>query len=296
MSDFDSICPHRARLGESPRWHAGESRVYWTDIDGRRLWRMSLGSGDAQSVDMPQKVGCLVLRERGGMLLAMEDGVYLADPFDTGELELLCAHPDPALATDGGRFNDGRCDPEGRFFVGTLDPRREGRGCMYVLEPGERALVKVQGGFSTFNGIAFHPDRSQVWYSDTPRRELYRSSYDPATGAVGERQPLRSWPVDGGPRPDGGSFDVGGDYWCAMYAGAVVHRMDGEGKIRESHPAPAKYTTMAAFAGDRLDRLVLTTGQRDDDPGETEGNPLSGCLMMLGKEVPEGLPDTPFAG
>ena len=270
--------------------------VYWTDIDGKKLHRCDLEGNNAQEAKLEQKAGCFVFRKSGGMLMAMEDGIYAGDPFskDAG-LEKVCGHPDPALCAAGGRFNDGRCDPAGRFYVGTLDPRKKGRAAMYVLEPGEKKLREIQAGFSTFNGIAFNPVKQQVWYSDTPRYELYSSSYDPKTGSVGRRELVRSWDQKKGARPDGAAFDADGNYWCAMYAGGQVLKLDNKGSILESHALPATYTTMAAFVGKALDDLVVTTGLRDDDPAEVEKNPQAGCLFCLEIDA-RGVVEPMFAG
>ena len=297
MATFNCICETRSRLGESPRWHHGERKVYWTDIDGKILLRVGLDGEEPQFAELKQKAGCLVFREGGGLVLAMEDGIYAGDPFaDEGEMEMLCPHPDPALAASGGRFNDGRCDSAGRLYVGTLDPTKAGLASFYVLEPGEKAARTVQGGFSTFNGIAFHPEGDEVWYSDTPQYELYRSSYDPGTGVVGERDIVKSWDSSESSRPDGGAFDSAGDYWCAMYAGGCVLRLDGAGTVLDEHQVPATYTTMPAFVGDDLDRMVVTTGLREDDMGEQVRNPMAGCLFMLDETVPQGMAEPAFAG
>lgn len=297
MAGFHCISETRCLLGECPRWHAGEQRVYWTDIDGKRLLRVGLDGKGEESVDMERKVGCFVFRKKGGMLLAMEDGIFAGDPFAGGRLRQVCPHPFLQLAADRGRFNDGRCDPAGRFIVGTLDPKREYRAAFYALEPGRKALRKVQSSFNTFNGIAFSPDGSEVRYSDTPLYELYCSKYDPATGLIGEREVLRKWDRKKEPaRPDGGAFDSKGDYWCAMYAGGRVLRIDGEGNETARLDLPATYTTMVAFAGEKLDRMVVTTAQREDDPDETRRNPDAGRLFLFDKKFAPGLPEPVFPG
>ena len=297
MSNFHCIHTVPSQLGESPRWHPGEEKIYWTDIDGHRLWRIRLDGSEAESVELDQKAGCIVLRNKGGLVLAMEDGIYAANPFSNEpDWELLCPHPDPQLARIGGRFNDGRCDPQGRLYVGTLDPQRKGRASLYCLEPGTQKAQLIQTGFSTFNGLAFHPDGKQVWYADTPTRQLYRSSYDAVTGAFGPRECVTQWPKTNPARPDGAGFDSNGDYWCAMYAGGCVLRIDGNGAIKEKIKAPATYTTMVGFVGDKLRNLVLTSALRDDDPDEENRNPEAGCLFVLDREVPASVPESAFAG
>lgn len=293
MSQASCLADTRCQLGESPRYNAADGLIYWSDIDGRRLWRVAPDGSRLEHVALAQKAGCFVFAKEGGMVLAMEDGVYRADPFagDT-ELRLLCPHPEPALAAAGCRFNDGRCDPAGRLYVGTVDPRKQGRAALYALEPGAPKLRLVQAGFSTFNGLAFHPNRAEVWYTDTPQRKLFRSRYDAATGHVGERELCCSLPADREARPDGACFDRAGSYYCALYAGGGVLKLGADGRQLGAYAVPAKYTTMAAFAGARLDKLVVTSARRADDAGDLQANAQAGGLFALdgvGRGVAEPL-------
>lgn len=294
--DFKPLSHTACQLGESPRWHAGEERLYWTDIDGRTLWRIRLDGGGAESAALEQKAGCIVLRERGGLVLAMEDGVYAGDPFGGGGLEQLCPHPDPAFAAKGGRFNDGRCDARGRLWVGTMDPERKGQAALYRLDPKDMRMEAMQEGFSTFNGLAFHPNGREAWYADSRQWSLYRSSFDLEQGTIGPRELLREWPKERSPaRPDGAAFDRDGCYWTALFEGAGVARLDGDGEIVFEQGVPAGFPTMPCFAGPGLAQLAVTSALGSEPEAELAQNPAAG-RVLLARTAVAGLPEPAFAG
>ena len=296
MTKVNCIADSNCLLGESPRWNAKDEKIYWSDIDGKKIWRMNADLSAQESVNLAQKAGCFVFSNSGDMILAMEDGIYIGDPFaNPQELELLAKHPNISFSREGGRFNDGRCDFAGRFYLGTIDPSKKGKAAFYVLEPNAHELKLVQEGFSTFNGIAFHPNQKEVWYTDTPQKKLFRSSYDINTGVIGEREVVCSWPSDNAGRPDGASFDKDGNYWCAMYAGGQVLKINPNGEIELDIKIPATYTTMTAFVGNSLNRLVVTTGQREDDPEEKSRNPKAGGLFEISLDNLRGIPENKFA-
>ncbi len=284
------------RLGESPRWHAGEERIYWTDIDSRALWRIHLDGSGAQSCDLEQKAGCLVLREQGGLVLAMEDGIYAGDPFAGKGLERLCAHPDPAFVAGGGRFNDGRCDARGRLWVGTMDLKVRGKAALYVLDPQTMRLETVQEGFSIFNGLAFHPNAHEVWYSDSEEWSVYRSDFDLERGTIGPRKPLYEWSREQRGKPDGAAFDRENCYWTALYEGASIARFDADGEIVFEQDLPLRFPTMPCFAGPDLDRLVITSALGDDPEAELARHPMHAGRLLSAKAPVVGLPEPAFAG
>ncbi len=294
--DFTVLSSSACSLGESPRWHAGEELLYWTDIDGRTLWRMRLDGSAAESCALEQKAGCLVLRAGGGLVLAMEDGVYAGDPFAGGELEKLCPHPQSGFAAEGGRFNDGRCDARGRLWVGTLDPKRQGRAALYVLDPATMKMELRQEGFTTFNGLAFHPHAAEVWYTDSRQWSLYRSSFDLEQGTMGPRELLHAWPKEDPARPDGAAFDVEGCYWSALHEGGKLARVDGTGKVIATYDLPLRFATMPCFAGEGLKTLVVTSGLGRKPEEELERYPEHGGRVLQAPAPVAGVPEPAFEG
>lgn len=257
---------------------------------------MGLDGAAADQAELPHKVGSFALRASGGMVLATDAGVFLGDPFgEPGTLALLADYPEPELQAGGGRFNDGCCDPAGRFVVGTMDMAKQGRACAYSFEPGAKQGRKVLEGFSTFNGLAFTPDGSAAWFADTPQRKVWRASYDLGTGDFGPRDLVLEFPAGEAARPDGASFDEQGNYWLAMYAGGMVNCINPAGEITQKVVLPATYTTMAAFAGDNLDVMVVTTAGHADAE-ELQRNPQAGGLFSVAGIGATGILPAMYAG
>jgi sugar lactone lactonase YvrE len=199
------------------------------------------------------------------------------------KLGCLAVNPEPAASS---RFNDGRTDPAGRFFAGTVDETRVGTACLYRYD--RRGLVRLEAGLRTSNGLAFSPDGRTLYHSDTPRFVVHVYDYDPATGEAARRRPFVLLDPDGPDpgRPDGAAVDAEGCYWTALYEGRRVHRYDPAGTLLASFAVPVAKPTMVAFGGADLKTLFLTTAS---DPGDA----LAGALWAMRVETP-GLPSVPF--
>lgn len=281
MVEVNCIQPAAALLGECPRWDVIASQLFWTDIDSKQLWSVALDGRYATHSKLGNKIGSIAIATNSSIMCATDDGIYNAYPFiGPAMYEKVWDYPEPELQQDGGRFNDGCCDPVGRFVVGTMDPAKQGRAGVWSYTAGEAAGRKVLDGFSTFNGLAFTPDGKQAWFTDTPQRKIWRASYDVERGEFGEREEVISFPDDQEPRPDGACFDTAGNYWVAMYAGGCVHCISPVGEILQTYQIPASFTTMPAFAGDGLSQLVVTTGTRGNEE-EIARNPQAGGLFMI---------------
>lgn len=289
-------CIHKANalLAECPRWDPITGRVYWTDIDGKAMGQAEFDGSWASRGATEHKVGSFVFNEGGGMILATADGVYYSQPFiGPAQYDKLWDYPEPELSKDGGRFNDGCCDPMGRFVVGCMDGAKQGRAGVYSYERGAIMGNKVLDGFTTFNGLAFTPDGTEAWFTDSQERTIWRASYDIDTGEFGSRKEVIVFPSDEAPRPDGGSFDTNGNYWVAMYAGGCVHCIHPEGEVIATIKIPASFTTMAAFAGYGLDHLVVTTAHREDEE-ELAQNPDAGSIYLVAGVPAKGFNTTQF--
>ena len=275
-------CIHKteAVLGECPKWDPIKQKIYWTDIDGYRLWSVDEDGSGALSVKVKNKVGSFAICNNSEFICGTDDGVFMHQPFiSSGKWEKIWDYPEPQLQPEG-RFNDGCCDAAGRFIVGTVDRTKKGQGGVYSYREGAKVGRKVLDGFTTFNGLAFNKDNTEAWFSDTDQRIIWRASYDLDTGEFGERKEVIKFPSDQKARPDGASFDTEGNYWVAMYEGGCVHCISPEGEIKATYEIPAIYTTMAAFVGPKLDKLVVTTCHRDNEE-ERKEHPLAGGLFLI---------------
>ena len=283
MSSFELVLEAGARLGECPVWSTDEQVLYFVDINGQALHRFDPAAGEHQVFDAPEEIGCIGLRRGGGFIAGLRSGLWWLDA-EAQPMRQLAENPENTATS---RFNDGRCDPLGRFFAGTLDePKVGGHAHLYRFD--KRGLQVVAGGLLTSNGLAFSPNGRTLYHSDTPRFTIYRYDYDFRTGMALNRSifvKLKPGDHDRG-RPDGAAVDAEGCYWTALYEGGRVHRYSPEGRLLSIHPVPAKRPTMVAFGGEDLRTLYVTTARDGADQAELERYPASGDLFAMAVDTP----------
>jgi sugar lactone lactonase YvrE len=274
------ILDARAELGEGPRWHAGERRLYWVDIGRNELHRFDPATSHDEKRAFEQPVGCFAFRRAGGLLLAMKDGFATLDSWEAeavpfGEA-VLKKRPDY-------RFNDGRTDPWGRFWVGSVDMKKaSGEAALYRLDSDGR-VTWIEGEMLTCNGAAFSADGSRFHHANTPSHAL--RAYDVVNRKLTNRRVLHQWPIGEG-RPDGGSFDEAGLYWTALFDGGRVARLSPQGEVVEEVALPVSRPTMIAFGGDDRRTAYVTSARR-------AGEPRSGGIFSFRVATP-GVPEWPF--
>jgi sugar lactone lactonase YvrE len=291
LSEPRVLSAHRDLVGESPVWDTQAQALYWVDIQGRHIHRHDWASGAQQTWNTPERVGCIALSARGGLVAAMETGIFAVDLLAAPAVGMTCiasiAHPRPNM-----RFNDGRCDALGRFWASTLcmdTGLPSPVGAWYCLD--ERGLSPpVCAGLVTPNGLAFSPDGRTMYFSDSHPsvQKIWASDYDPVRATVGPRRDFVDMaPLPG--RPDGAAVDADGHYWiCANDAG-LVHRFDPAGRLTASVPVPVPKPSMCAFGGPQLDVLLVTSIRLPD--GAT---PQCGAVFALEVGV-RGRPEPRFS-
>jgi sugar lactone lactonase YvrE len=279
-------------LGESPLWHPVEQVLYWCDIPARRLHRFDPTSASHTQWGFPSEPACCAPLAGGGLLLALRSGIVRFDPA-TGVSQAVAAAPyDPATQ----RFNDGKTDPRGRFWIGTIhEPRDAARAALYRLDGG--VLERIADGITTSNGLAWSPDARTMYWADTKAHCVHALDFDAASGvpsnrrvflAFAPRVPDRPLGEYGG-RPDGAAVDSAGCYWVAMFEGARVLRVSPAGEILRSIALPVRCPTMPCFGGADLKTLYVTTARENRPAEELAREPLAGRVLQLRVEVP-GLP------
>ena len=279
----------RASLGECPVWSTAEQVLYWVDINAPSLNRFDPATGGNRAMPMPSSIGCFALRRRG-FVVALRDGVWLADADGTLERKVAAAPFEPAHH----RFNDGRCDPQGRFFAGTMNEKRDAPSAALYRIDADFRVTEVLGNLTISNGLAWSPDGRTMYHADTPTLTINAFAFDAATGTASNGRTFARFDAQTD-RPDGSAVDSEGCYWTAFYRGGRVVRLSPAGDVLASHPVPAMCPTMCAFGGDDLRTLYVTSARQQRDDAELARLPQSGGIFAMQVDVP-GIAEPMFAG
>ncbi|MDP1650243.1 MAG: SMP-30/gluconolactonase/LRE family protein [Rubrivivax sp.] len=281
-----------ALLGESPLWHPDEAALYWCDIPGRALHRWTPAGARHSTWALESEPGCIAPLPGGELLVAMRDGLWRFDPA-SGRRHRLAPAPYDAKVE---RFNDGKADARGRFWVGTIyEPRTAPHAALYRWSAGR--LQRMAGDVTVSNGLAFSPDGRTMYWSDTTSHRIYALDFDGSDGTLSRQRVLAEFPLKApgqdlagyGGRPDGAAVDVEGAYWVAMYEGQRLLRLSPAGEVLREVPLPVRCPTMPCFGGADLRTLFITTARHQRPAAELAAQPLAGCVLTMAVDVP-GLP------
>jgi len=284
------------RLGESPLWHPVTQQLYWCDIPAGQLHRWDPRSQQHEQWPLDSDAACCAPVSDGTLLLALRSGIVHLNP-QTGAVRPLVAAPYDASVE---RFNDGKVDPWGRFWVGTMyEPRQPALARVYRLDLRSvpARLLPVADGVTVSNGLAFSPDGRTVYRSDTTSHTIWTAELSAVHGEVGpwslwasfdKRQPGQALSAYGG-RPDGAAVDAEGCYWAAMYEGQSLVRLSPQGELLQRLELPVRCPTMPCFGGEDLRTLYVTSAREHRPQEELQAQPWAGCVLHTRVEVP-GLP------
>ncbi|MBA4267292.1 MAG: gluconolactonase [Comamonadaceae bacterium] len=286
MSQAELLIDARNGVGESPVWNAQRQCLYWVDIPGRALWCWNATTGESRQWPTPEQTGCIMLAagseatSHGRWVAAMETGVVLLTPHEDGSIssEAITSVQHPH---EGMRFNDGRCDRQGRLLAGTMVADMSlaaPMGSVYALTSTQR-LRPLLGGLITPNGMAFSPDGLTMYLSDSHPsvQTVWAFDYDIDTGTPrNQRVFIDMKPLPG--RPDGAAVDADGGYWICGNDAGLVHRFTPDGRLDRSLPVPVKKPAMCAFGGSGLDTLFVTSIRPG---GDLSDQPLAGGVFAL---------------
>jgi sugar lactone lactonase YvrE len=296
-ADWQPLDLNPNQLGESPFWHPQEQALYWVDIPGQQILR-STPTGAVQRWAMPSEPGCMAPAASGGLVIALRDGIYRARDWG-GALTLIqkFSH-DPATT----RFNDGKADPLGRLWAGTMfEPRTAAAAELFSMDcrGGQAAQVQRQAGGATIaNGLAWSPDARTVYWTDTTTGLIRAWDWDAPTNVMSAERVFQQFPQKpagwqyGQPyqgRPDGAAVDVQGNYYVAMFEGQRVLKLSPAGELLATLHLPAQCPTMPCFGGADLQTLYVTTASHGRSAQELADFPQSGCVFATRVDVP-GLP------
>lgn len=269
IADYENLC------GECPVWDPGAGVLYWTDNGAPKLYRYEPSTGRHSLFHEGLTVNAFRLNQRGGFVVANNEGIFLWD--GTSDPSLICDSVHGARC----RINDCIADPRGRFIAGSnfYDPAREYElGKLFILGPGGSADV-LDEGFQLANGLGFSPGGETLYFTDSAARIIYSYDYDAARGIASRRRVFVKVPGQEG-LPDGLCVDASGYVWSAQWYGSCIVRYDPDGKVERRIATPAKQTSSLCFGGDDLTDIFITTAALSEPtpimpPGY---DPDSGCM------------------
>jgi len=278
----------KCKVGEGPVWDVAEQALYYIDILEQKVFRWDPASGRLASWDVPDIIGSMALRARGGAIVALGTGVHTLD-FASGAVEPLALldPPDPEV-----QLADGKVDRAGRFVFGTSHrTMKQPKGGLYSLASG--TLTRIDGDLFLGNGPCWSPDNRTLYHADSIRHLIYAYDYDLETGAATNRRALfdsSPW----GPIPDGATVDAEGNLWTAICEGGVVLCLSPKGEVVREIEFPTRIPASVMFFGPELDRLFVPT----IDPSflGREAAPDDGCCFVIDGLGVTGLPEPRYAG
>lgn len=290
------ICVYEARnvCGEGPVWDIADQALYWVDIPERKIYRRRESDGQVTSWTVPSDIGAMALRKSGGFIAALRSGLALFDS-KRGTTEVFA---DPEKDEPMTRFNDGKCDRAGRFWIGTCHEqadlkKRRPIAALYRVD-ADLSCHRVLGGVKTSNGIDWSPDGRTMYYTDTPTLRIDAFDFDPKRGTLSNRRLFAKIPPGAG-RPDGLAVDADGHVWSGHFDGWRVTRYRPDGTIERIKKLPVQHVTSCAFGGPDLKTLYITSATEDLTAEQLAAQPLAGALFALPTDVC-GLPMSRFSG
>jgi sugar lactone lactonase YvrE len=287
---MDCVLDVKAELGEGPVWDPDAGCLYFVDIEREVVHRYDPATQTSRSFQVGMMVGAAALTAAGDLVLAVRDGFARLD-LDSGQVRALA---DVEAELPDQRMNDGKCDPAGRFWAGTMAlDKRLGAGALYRLDPDGR-VHRMLGEISISNGLDWSADGRLMYYVDTPTGSIDVFDFDCARGEIANRRSLaRVDPCDGW--PDGLTLDIDGYIWVALWSGAAVRRYAPDGTLDRVVAIPTTYPTSCAFGGPDLQDLYVTTAATALTPAERLREPLAGGLFRCRPGV-QGRPPHRFKG
>lgn len=289
MNEVKLIIDAKASLGEGPIWDHEKKFLYWIDIINKEIRIFDPNSGSERIIKTEQSPGTVVKGTNERLVLAFENGFYFLD-LETEKVSFIA---DPESDIPDNRFNDGKCDPAGRFWAGTVG-EEAGKAGLYCLDTDLSVTKKIEN-VTISNGIVWNVDTKKMYYIDTPTNEVWGFDYDLKTGNISKKEVVVNIPKDEG-HPDGMTIDSEGMLWVAHWSGWRVSKWDPTaGKKLDEIKVPVSQVTACAFGGYALDELYITTARIGLSDKDLKEQPDAGGLFCVKTDV-KGIPAYKFKG
>lgn len=276
-NEMELVLDSKSELGEGALWNNKTGELIWININGEILNFYNPQLNNNKEMFTGQKIGTVVPATSGKVIVALEEGIYSLDPA-TGTKDLI---GNPEENVEGIRFNDGKCDPQGRFWAGTMSTQGEKEaGALYRLD-ADSNIYKMVDKVSTSNGIVWSNDNRFMYYIDTPTQQVMRYDYENESGNISNPQVVVEVSKEMG-APDGMTIDEDGNLWIALWGGSAVGCWNPEsGKLLHRIDVPAKNVTSCAFGNDNLETLYITTARVGTSEEELKQFPKAGGLFKI---------------
>ncbi|MFC2089492.1 SMP-30/gluconolactonase/LRE family protein [Bacteroidota bacterium] len=264
-------------LGEGAIWDHANQRLFYIDIMGKKLFEFYPKSGEKHVHEMPSMIGTVVVKNKEEVAVALQGGIYLYN-LGSKKLEFVACPPEN---DDAQRFNDGKCDPAGRFWVGTMSLKGgKENSHLFCMDTDGSIQVKLDG-ISISNGIVWSSDEKYMYYIDTPTGKVMEYAYDKESGTISNPR-VAVIVADTLGHPDGMTIDAKDNLWVCMWGGSAVCCFDrNSGELLDRIMVPAKNITSCAFGGENLDQLYITTARTGTSPEELKDFPDAGALFVI---------------
>lgn len=279
-----------ADVGEAPFWSLEEEALVWVDITRGEVHRTDVRTGrDVILITMPEMVGAVVPRASGGLVAATETGFVALTPDGDRTSVARVEAGEPTT-----RMNDGKCDPQGRFWAGTMAfDTSPGAGSLYRLD-SDHSVVRVLRDVTLSNGLGWSPNGETMYYIDSATNRIDAFDFNGAEGSLLNRRPVVHVEVPGG-MPDGMTVDREGGLWVALWGGSSVHRYTPRGQLDAVVHLPASQVTSCTFGGDDLRTLFITSAAYELSAQDRKDEPLAGSVFAVDVGV-AGMPPGLYGG
>ncbi len=285
---LDNVLAARARLGEGPTWDPTDKLLYWVDIYNHRVNQFNPATGQNLFFDVEDVVGCLAVAGANRLIMGQRDRLAF---LNTQTREVT-----PIIEVEAGmpenRFNDGKCDPQGRFWFGSMCPDKT-QGSLYRYDP-DGSLHMMETGLTISNGLGWSPDEKTFYLTDSAQQKIYAYEFDAATGNISDRRIFVDLTGESF-YPDGLTIDSEGYIWSAMWDGWCVIRFHPKGEEILRIQLPVQRPTSCTFGGEDLQTLYITTASVGLSEQEIQKSFYSGDLFALQTDI-AGLPTYDFLG
>lgn len=288
----ECVLREEAIVGESPVWCPAERALYWVDITGQKIHRFWPATGKSDTYNLPEPVTALALRREGGLVLSLKKNFAYFDR--TSQQLTYLGNPEPDKPEN--RFNDAKCDRQGRFWAGTMGDVHWDAPCgaLYRLD-SDGTITCHQTDVICANGMGWSPDSRTMYFTESFRYAIYAYDFDAASGTLANRRVFASVDRSSGAFPDGLTVDAEGHVWSVQNAIGRVVRYTPAGEIERTIEVPVPRPCGCAFGGEKLNTLYITTARETLTPEQIARYPLSGSLFAADVGVC-GLPEAEFAG